>query len=75
MADWVTKYGPSTETRTDVQEVRLIEVGALLELLETRLREPAFTLGPSGAEEPGVQDFFAESGTLSTADVQERLSR
>lgn len=60
---------------TDIQEVRLVEAGALLELLETRLREPDFTLGPSGPEGPGVQDFFAESGALTAAEAQEQLGR
>ncbi|WP_136689099.1 hypothetical protein [Halorhabdus amylolytica] len=60
---------------TDIQEVRLVVAEALLELLETRLREPDFTLGPSGAEGPGVQDFFAESGTLTAAEVQEQIGR
>lgn len=60
---------------TDIQEVRLIEAGALLEVLETRLRDPDFTLGPGGGEGPGMQDFFAESGVLTGGEVQEQLSR
>lgn len=58
---------------TDIQEVRLIEVEALLILLETRLRNPSFGLGPGDLGEPGVQNFFAESGVLTTADVRENL--
>lgn len=58
---------------TDIQEVRLIEVEALLILLENRLRDPSFGLGPGDLEGPGVQDFFAESGVLTAADVREEL--
>lgn len=58
---------------TDIQEVRLIEVEALLILLENRLRDPSFGLGPGDLGGPGVQDFFAESGVLSTSDVREEL--
>ena len=58
---------------TDIQEVRLIEVEALLILLENRLRDPGFGLGPGDLEGPGVQDFFAESGALTAADVREEL--
>lgn len=60
---------------TEIQEVRLIEAEALLELLETRLRDPAFSLGPTGAEGPGMQDLFAESGVLTSAEVQEQQGR
>lgn len=58
---------------TDIQEVRLIEVEALLILLENRLREPSFGIGPGDISGPGVQDFFAESGVLTAADVREEL--
>lgn len=58
---------------TDIQEVRLIEAEALLTLLETRLRDPNFGLGPGDVEGPGVQDFFAESGLLKATDVREEL--
>ncbi|RQG98315.1 hypothetical protein [Natrarchaeobius oligotrophus] len=58
---------------TDIQEVRLIEVEALLILLENRLRDPSFGLGPGDLGGPGVQDFFAESGVLTAADVREEL--
>ncbi|MCT9094649.1 hypothetical protein [Haloarchaeobius sp. HME9146] len=58
---------------TDVQEVRLIEADTLLALLENRLRDPKFDLGPGGPEGPGVQDFLAESGILSAADIREEL--
>jgi len=60
---------------TDIQEVRLVEAGALLELLETRLRDPMFTLGPTTADGPGIQDLFAESGVLTSAEVQEQHGR
>ena len=60
---------------TEIQEVRLVETEALLELLETRLRDPAFSLGPTGAEGPGMQDFFAESGVLTSIEVQEQQGR
>ncbi|WP_418286778.1 restriction endonuclease FokI C-terminal domain-containing protein [Halorubrum sp. DTA46] len=58
---------------TDIQEVRLIEVEALLILLENRLRDPSFGLGPGDLGGPGVQDFFAESGVLTAADMREEL--
>lgn len=58
---------------TDIQEVRLIETEALLVLLEHRLRDPSFDLGPGDLGGPGVQDFFAESGVLTTGDVREEL--
>lgn len=58
---------------TDIQEVRLIEVEALLVLLENRLRNPTFDLGAGDIEGPGVQDFFAESGILNASDVREEL--
>jgi hypothetical protein len=58
---------------TDIQEVRLIEADALLALLESKLRDPNFSLGPGDARGPGLQDFFAESGVLSASDVREEL--
>ena len=58
---------------TDIQEVRLIESEALLTLLEHRLRNPSFDLGPGDVGGPGAQDFFAESGVLTAADVREEL--
>lgn len=58
---------------TDIQEVRLVEAEALLALLENRLRKPEFDLGPGDAGGPVVQDFFAESGLLTAADVREEL--
>jgi hypothetical protein len=58
---------------TDIQEVRLIEAEALLTLLENILRDPSFGLGPGDVSGPGVQDFFAESGVLTAADVREEL--
>jgi len=58
---------------TDIQEVRLVEADALLALLENRLRDPMFSLGPGDASGPGIQDFFAESGILSAADIREEL--
>jgi hypothetical protein len=58
---------------TDIEEVRLIEAEALLSLLETRLREPKFSLGLGEVGGIGVQAFFAESGLLTAADVREEL--
>ena len=58
---------------TDIQEVRLIESEALLALLEHRLRDPSFDLGPGDIGGPGIQDFFAESGVLTATDVREEL--
>ncbi|WP_160134458.1 hypothetical protein [Halococcus salsus] len=60
---------------TEIQEVRLIETNALLDILETRLREPMFTLGPTNADGPGIQDLFAESGVLTAVEVQEQYGR
>lgn len=58
---------------TDIQEVRLVEVDALLAILENRLRDPRFSLGPGDVSGPGIQDFFAESGILSAVDIREEL--
>lgn len=58
---------------TDIQEVRLVEADALLAILENRLRNPAFGLGPGDASGPGVQDFFAESGVLTASEIREEL--
>lgn len=59
---------------TDIQEVRLIEAEALLLLLENSLRDPSFGTGPGDLSTGlGVQDFFAESGVLTAADVREEL--
>lgn len=63
----------SLKISTDIQEVRLIETEALLVILEQRLRDPSFGLGPGDLGGLGVQDFFAESGVLAAADVREEL--
>jgi hypothetical protein len=34
-----------------------------------------FTLGPTSADGPGMQDLFAESGVLTSAEVQEQHGR
>lgn len=59
--------------RTPIREVRLIEIDALMELLESSLRDPEFRLGPGGYNDVGVQDFFVESGILSKSVVREEL--
>lgn len=51
---------------TDVREILLVEVEALVALVDTKLRDPALTLGPDG-----IQRLFANSGILSEADVKE----
>ncbi len=56
----------SLKMDTDVREVLLVEAGALVALLEAKLRDPLLTLGPVG-----VQRLLANSGILSEADVRE----
>jgi hypothetical protein len=51
---------------TDAREILLVEAGALLALLETKLRDPSLTLGPEG-----IQRLLADSGILSEADIRE----
>lgn len=51
---------------TDVREVLLVEATALLTMLEGKLRNPGINLGPNG-----IQHLFANSGLLSSADIQE----
>ncbi|PSP85946.1 hypothetical protein BRC83_02340 [Halobacteriales archaeon QS_1_68_17] len=63
----------SLKITTDIQEVRLVEADALLALLENRLRDPKFSLGPGDASGPGIQDFFAKSGILAASDIREEL--
>jgi len=54
---------------TNVREILLVESNALLILLEEKLRNPDFDLGPNG-----IQRLLVSSGILSTADVREFLS-
>lgn len=56
----------SLKMDTDVREVLLVEAGALLALLEAKLREPMFGLGPEG-----IQRLLADSGILTESDVNE----
>lgn len=56
----------SIKMDTDVKEVRLVEVRALIALLEQKLRNPSFSLGPDG-----ILQLFSESGILTEADVTE----
>jgi hypothetical protein len=56
----------SLKMDTDVREVLLVEAGALVALLEAKLRDPLLTLGPEG-----IQRLLADSGILSEADVRE----
>ena len=51
---------------TEVREILLVEAGALVSLLEAKLRNPMLTLGPEG-----VQRLLANSGILGEADVKE----
>lgn len=51
---------------TDAREILLVEASALVALLEAKLREPLFTLGPEG-----VQRLLADSGILTEVDVKE----
>ena len=53
---------------TDVREVLLVEVGALLTLLEGKLKSTTVTLGPEG-----FQNLLASSGVLTKEDVKEFL--
>lgn len=56
----------SLKMETDVREVLLVEAGALVALLEAKLRDPLLTLGADG-----IQRLFANSGILTEADVRE----
>lgn len=56
----------SIKMDTDVREILLVEAGALVALLEAKLRDPLLSLGPEG-----VQRLLAESGLLSEVDVKE----
>jgi len=56
----------SLKMDTDAREILLVEAGALVALLEARLRDPLLTLGPDG-----VQRLLADSGILTEADVRE----
>lgn len=59
--------------KTDIQEVILIEANALLEILESYLRNPQLNLGPGDFQRPGIQDLFAESGLLNASKIREEL--
>ena len=56
----------SLKMDTDVREVLLVEAGALLALLEAKLRYPLLTLGPEG-----IQRLLANSGLLTEANARE----
>lgn len=56
----------SIKMETDVREILLVEVEALVALVDTKLRDPLLTLGSDG-----IQRLFANSGILSEADVKE----
>lgn len=55
----------SLKIDTNVREIQLVEVSALLLLLEGKFRNPEITLGPNG-----VQNLLAASGLLTAADVR-----
>jgi len=54
---------------TDIKAVILMEVGALLEVLEKKLRDTSFHLGLGG-----FQNFLASGGIITTSDMKELLS-
>jgi len=55
---------------TDVNEVIFIEATALVEMVDTKLRDPQqITLGPDG-----IQRLFSASGILTAATVNETLT-
>jgi hypothetical protein len=56
----------SLKMETGASEILLVEVDALLGLLEARLRDPFLTLGPEG-----IQRLFAASGLLTLSDISE----
>jgi hypothetical protein len=58
----------SLKIETNVNEVLLVEVKALLALLEGILRNPDVNLGPDG-----IQRLLASSGLLTESDVREFL--
>jgi hypothetical protein len=58
----------SLKIETNVNEVLLVEVKALLALLEGILRNPDVNLGPDG-----IQRLLASSGLLTETDVREFL--
>lgn len=58
----------SIKIETRINEVILIEVKALLLMLEAKLRNPALDLGPFG-----LQRLFASSGVLTEVEVGEYL--
>jgi hypothetical protein len=58
----------SLKIDTNVNEVLLVEVNALLAMLEGRLQNPGVTLGSDG-----IQRLLASSGLLTESDVREFL--
>jgi hypothetical protein len=59
----------SLKMETDTNEVCLIEAGALVAMVDARLRNPlGVSLGPDG-----LQGFFSSSGVLTAVDVQRLL--
>lgn len=54
---------------TEIREIIFMEAAALLTLLEQKLRNPDFDLGPRG-----MQNILAQSGTVTNADVKELFS-
>ncbi|MHB8089170.1 MAG: restriction endonuclease FokI C-terminal domain-containing protein [Anaerolineaceae bacterium] len=59
---------PAIKVDTHVNEVNLIEINALLAMLESKLRNPSINLGPYG-----IQRLLASSGVLSETSVREFL--
>ena len=58
----------SIKIETRINEVILVEVKALLTMLEAKLRNPTLNLGPFG-----LQRLFASSGVLSNQEVADLL--
>ena len=60
----------SLKMETDTNEVCLLEAGALVAMVDAKLRNPlSVTLGPDG-----LQRLFSDSGTITAEDVLQILS-
>jgi hypothetical protein len=59
----------SIKMETDVNEVLLMEVSALVSMVDAKLRDPTITLGSDG-----FQRLFSSSGIISTKTVKDLFS-
>jgi hypothetical protein len=59
----------SIKMDTDVNEVLLMEVSALVAMVEAKLRDPTITLGSNG-----FQHLFSSSGVIKTQTVKDQFS-